>query len=36
MIQTIIDTYIDRAFSAKTDNRPSFHKMVRNSVKNQF
>ena len=23
---TIVDTYIDRAFSAKTDNRPSFQK----------
>lgn len=24
----IVDTYIDRAFSAKTDNRPSFQKMI--------
>lgn len=33
---TIVDTYIDRAFSAKTDNRPSFQKMIRDSSKNQF
>lgn len=33
---TIVDTYIDRAFSAKTDNRPSFQKMIRDSAKNQF
>ena len=32
----IVDTYIDRAFSAKTDNRPSFQKMIRDSAKNQF
>lgn len=30
---SIVDTYIDRAFSAKTDNRPSFQKMIRNSAK---
>ena len=33
---TIVDTYIDRAFSAKTDNRPSFQKMIRDSAKYQF
>lgn len=33
---TIVDTYIERAFSAKTDNRPSFQKMIRDSAKNQF
>ena len=32
----IVDEYIDRAFSAKTDNRPSFQKMIRDSAKNQF
>ncbi len=33
---TIIDTYIDRALSAKTDNRPNFQKMIRDSYKNLF
>lgn len=33
---TIVDSYIDRAFSAKTDNRPSFQKMIRDSAKGQF
>lgn len=33
---TIVDTYIDSAFSAKTDNHPSFQKMIRDSAKNQF
>lgn len=33
---TIIDTYIDRALSAKTDNRPEFQKMIRDSGKKQF
>jgi DNA invertase Pin-like site-specific DNA recombinase len=33
---TIISTYIDRAFSAKTDNRPEFQKMIRDSAKKQF
>lgn len=32
----IVDTYIDRALSAKTDNRPSFQKMVKDSVKSGF
>lgn len=27
----IIDTYIDRALSAKTDNRPSFQQMIKDS-----
>ena len=26
---TLIGTYIDRAMSAKTDNRPEFQKMIR-------
>ena len=29
----IIDTYIDRALSAKTDNRPSFQQMINESSK---
>jgi len=33
---TIITTYIDRALSAKSDNRPEFQKMVRDSAKKQF
>ena len=33
---TILDTYIDRALSAKTDHRPSFLQMVADSAKKQF
>ena len=32
----IIDTYIDRALSAKTDNRPSFQQMIKESSKGLF
>lgn len=32
----IVDTYIDRALSAKTDNRPSFQKMIKDSAKHLF
>ena len=32
----IIDNYIDRALSAKTDNRPAFQKMITDSSKEQF
>ena len=32
----IVDTYIDRALSAKTDNRPDFQKMIKDSAKQQF
>lgn len=32
----IIDTYIDRALSAKTDNRPSFQQMIKDSFKGLF
>lgn len=32
----IIDSYIDRALSAKTDNRPAFQKMIKDSVKGEF
>ena len=32
----IVDTYIDRALSAKTDNRPEFQKMVKDSAKGAF
>ncbi|MGI6153959.1 MAG: recombinase family protein [Christensenellaceae bacterium] len=33
---TIVHTYIDRALSAKTDDRPEFQKMVSDSSKKQF
>ena len=33
---TIIGTYIDRAMSAKTDNRPEFQRMIRESAKHLF
>ena len=33
---TILDTYIDRALSAKTDNRPQFQKMIKDSGKRKF
>lgn len=32
----VIETYIDRALSAKTDNRPNFQKMIRDSSKHLF
>ena len=32
----IIGTYIDRALSAKTDNRPEFQRMIRDSAKGLF
>ena len=32
----ILDTYIDRALSAKTDNRPEFQRMIKDSAKNLF
>ena len=33
---TIVRTYIDRALSAKTDNRPDFLRMIKNSAKGLF
>lgn len=33
---TIVGSYIDRALSAKTDNRPDFQKMIKDSGKKQF
>lgn len=33
---TIINTYIDRALTAKTDNRPSFQNMIKDSYKGVF
>ena len=33
---TIIGTYIDRALSAKTDNRPEFQRMIKDSTKRIF
>ena len=32
----IVGEYIDRAFSAKTDNRPNFQKMIKDSEKGLF
>lgn len=32
----ILDTYIDQALSAKTDNRPEFQHMINDSVKGLF
>ena len=32
----ILNTYIDRAFSAKTDNRPEFQHMIADSKKKMF
>ncbi|MBQ9469173.1 MAG: recombinase family protein [Clostridia bacterium] len=32
----IVETYIDRAQSAKTDNRPEFQRMIRDSAKRGF
>lgn len=33
---TVVSTYIDRALSAKTDNRPEFQKMIKDSYKCGF
>ncbi|MFV0516392.1 MAG: recombinase family protein [Aminipila sp.] len=33
---TIIESYIDRALSAKTDNRPEFQRMLKESIKRKF
>ena len=33
---SIFDTYIDRALSAKTDNRPAFQQMIKDSEKQKF
>ena len=33
---TILGTYIDRALSAKKDNRPDFQRMIKDSEKNMF
>ena len=33
---TVLDVYIDRAMSAKTDNRPQFQKMIKDSGKGLF
>lgn len=33
---TVLGTYIDRALSAKTDNRPDFQRMIKDSVKGLF
>ena len=33
---TIISCYIDRALSARSDDRPEFQKMIQDSTKKQF
>lgn len=33
---TVLSTYIDRALSAKTDNRPNFQRMIKDSAKGLF
>ena len=33
---TVLDSYIDRALSARTDDRPQFQKMIQESAKKQF
>ena len=33
---TVLGTYIDRAYSAKTDNRPEFQRMIKDSTKHLF
>jgi len=33
---TVVATYIDRALSAKTDNRPEFQRMIKDSAKGLF
>jgi DNA invertase Pin-like site-specific DNA recombinase len=33
---TVVGTYIDRALSAKTDNRPEFQRMIKDSAKGLF
>jgi DNA invertase Pin-like site-specific DNA recombinase len=33
---TVLNSYIDRAFSAKTDNRPEFQHMIKDSAKHLF
>ena len=33
---TVLRHYIDRAFSAKTDNRPEFQNMIRDRGKRRF
>ena len=33
---TILSSYIDRALSAKTDNRPEFQRMIKDSAKHLF
>jgi DNA invertase Pin-like site-specific DNA recombinase len=33
---TVLNTYVDRALSAKSDNRPEFQKMIKDSAKGLF
>ena len=32
----IVGTYIDRAYSARTDRRPDFQRMIKDSAKKNF
>lgn len=32
----VVGNYIDRAFSAKTDNRPEFQRMIKDSYRRTF
>ena len=32
----VVNSYIDRALSAKTDNRPNFQRMIKDSYKGLF
>ncbi len=32
----VVNSYIDRALSAKTDNRPNFQRMIKDSYKDLF
>jgi DNA invertase Pin-like site-specific DNA recombinase len=33
---TLVSSYLDRALSARTDDRPEFQRMIRDSAKKQF
>ncbi len=33
---SVVGEYIDRAFSAKTDRRPDFQRMIKDSAKHNF
>ena len=33
---TVVSSYVDRALSARTDDRPEFQKLIHDSAKKQF